>query len=194
VLLKIKPVTFRYNGKAGIDTDKQFVGVLAQDMQQVAPYTVGEFTYQDSTGKTEQYLDYDPNAVTYVLVNAAKELKAENENLKAQLNKLEDEMAQLRQLVLKDSPDKPSSARLYQNQPNPYGRTTIIKYFVPETTTDARLQVFSMTGQEVLSKELTRKGNGEVELTSEQFGAGTYVYRLTVDGRVIDSKKMVLTR
>jgi hypothetical protein len=201
VLLHIKPVTFRYNGKAGIDTDKQFVGVLAQDMQQVAPYTVGQFTYQDSTGKQEQYLDYDPNAVTYVLVNAAKELNAENEalrasndQLQARLGNLEGQVARLEQLVRKDSPENPSAARLYQNQPNPYGEKTVIRYFLPQTTSSARLKVFSATGIEVYSRELTGKGAGEVELSGHPFGSGTYVYQLVVDGRVIDSKKLVLTR
>jgi hypothetical protein len=201
VLLQMKPVTFRYNGKAGIDTDKQFVGVLAQQMQQVAPYTVGQFTYQDSTGKQEQYLDYDPNAITYVLVNAAKELKAENEalrtrndQLQARLGNLEGQVAQLRQLVLKDSPEPPSAACLYQNQPNPYGEKTVIKYFLPATTAAAQLKVFSATGIEVLHRDLAGKGSGEVELSGREFAAGTYVYQLVVDGRVVDTKKLVLTR
>jgi hypothetical protein len=201
VLLQMKPVTFRYNGKAGIDTDGQFVGVIAQQMQQIAPYTVGQFTYQDSTGKQEQYLDYDPNAVTYVLVNAAKELKAENEALKAsndqlqaRLGSLEHQLVQLRQLVLKDSPGTPSAARLYQNQPNPTDGTTTIKYFLPETAASALLKVFSTTGVEVYSRQLTGKGAGEVQLSGHEFGSGTYVYQLVVDGRAVDSKKLILTK
>ncbi len=201
VLLRIKPVTFRYNGKAGIDTDKQFVGVLAQDMQQVAPYTVGQFTYQDSTGSSETYLDYDPNAVTYVLVNAAKELKAENEALKAsndqlqaRLGSLEQQVAQLKGLVLKDSPGNPPAARLYQNQPNPADGTTTIRYFLPGNTASALLKVFSTTGVEVYSRQLTGKGAGEVQLSGHAFAPGTYVYQLVVDGRAVDSKKLVLAR
>ena len=72
-LQQIEPVWFPYNGKAGLPTDKKYVGVIAQHMQEIAPYTVGAFTYQDSTGKTEQYLDYDANALTYMLVNAVKQ-------------------------------------------------------------------------------------------------------------------------
>lgn len=54
-------------------TDQKYVGIIAQEMKKIAPYTVGEFTYQDSTGKTSQYLDYDANALTYILVNSVKE-------------------------------------------------------------------------------------------------------------------------
>jgi hypothetical protein len=66
-------VWFEYNGEAGMPTDQKYVGIIAQEMKKIAPYTVGEFTYQDSTGKTSQYLDYDANALTYILVNSVKE-------------------------------------------------------------------------------------------------------------------------
>jgi hypothetical protein len=207
VLEKIKPVSFRYNGKAGLPTDEQYVGVIAQDMQQIAPYTVGQFTYQDSTGKTEQYLDYDPNALTYILVNATKELKAENESqqnqLSAQQSQLEtlqaenqllkQELALIKQMLLKQSPETPAVARLFQNEPNPYNKTTIIKYVVPHTATSAQLKVFSVTGQLVLSQELTMKGQGQVELSTQTLPAGTYIYHLIVDGQSVGNKKMVLT-
>ncbi len=195
VLLQIKPVTFRYNGKAGIDTEeKQFVGVIAQEMQKIAPYTVGQFTYQDSTGKTENYLDYDPNAVTYVLVNATKELKAENDALRNTVSELEARLARLEVLLLKQTDTKAASARLFQNQPNPYNRTTTIKYFLPQTVNSAQLKIFSVTGQEVFSQELTQKGESQVQLLESAFPAGSYIYHLTVDGQSVDSKKMVLNR
>ncbi|WP_342087269.1 tail fiber domain-containing protein [Dyadobacter sp. OTU695] len=74
LLQEIKPVWFQYNGKAGIETgDKKFVGIIAQEMQKIAPYTVGSFTYQDSLGNKTEYLDYDANAVTYILINSVKE-------------------------------------------------------------------------------------------------------------------------
>jgi hypothetical protein len=195
VLEKIKPVSFRYNGKAGLPTEEQYVGVLAQDMQKIAPYTVGQFTYQDSTGKTEQYLDYDPNALTYILVNSVKELKAENDVLRekvAELELLKQELALIKQILLKQSPESPAVARLFQNEPNPYAKTTIIKYVVPQTATSAQLKVFSVTGQLVLTQELVTKGQGQVELSTQSLPAGTYIYHLVVDGQTVGNKKMVL--
>jgi hypothetical protein len=197
VLEKIKPVSFRYNGKAGLPTDEQYIGVLAQDMQKIAPYTVGQFTYQDSTGKTEQYLDYDPNAITYVIINAVKEVDEKYalqlQEKDAQIATLEARLAKLEQLVLKQSPESPAIARLFQNEPNPYTKTTIIKYVVPHTATSAQLKVFSVTGQQVLSQELLTKGQGEVELSTQSLPAGTYIYHLIVDGQSVSNKKMVLT-
>jgi hypothetical protein len=207
VLEKIKPVSFRYNGKAGLPTEEQYVGVLAQDMQKIAPYTVGQFTYQDSTGKAEQYLDYDPNALTYILVNATKELKAKNENqqqqlevvqaensaLKSELSSMKQELALIKQLLLKQSAESPAVASLFQNEPNPYTKTTIIKYVVPHTATSAQLKVYSVTGVEVYSQELSVRGEGQVELSHSAFSSGTYVYHLIVDGKSVGNKKMVLT-
>ena len=90
-------------------------------------------------------------------------------------------------------PENPPAARLYQNQPNPYGKTTLIKYFIPQTATSAQLKVFSVTGQEVYSRELVVKGEGEVQFTRAFFAAGTYIYHLMVEGKDVDSKKLVLS-
>jgi len=37
-------------------------------------------------------------------------------------------------------------------------------------------------------------GNGQISLQTAQLTAGTYVYSLYIDGTLIDSKKMVLTK
>jgi hypothetical protein len=83
VLSKIKPVSFRYNGTAGLPNDgKKYIGIIAQDMQEVAPYTIE--TFLDNETNTE-YLNYNANAVTYILINAVKEQQATIEKLQKQL-------------------------------------------------------------------------------------------------------------
>jgi hypothetical protein len=195
VVLSIKPVWFRYNGKAGITTDKRFVGVIAQEMQKIAPYTVGNFVHQDSAGKQETYLDYDANAVTYLLVNAVKEQQGQFEALKAENESLKQELAQIKQALNRLSPEGNTSvARLDQNRPNPFTQTTAIGYFIPDNTTSAQLKIFSVKGQEIYSQELLQKGEGQVVLSTEILKAGTYIYQLVVDGKRVGNKKLVLTR
>ena len=88
-VLEIAPVWFTYNGKAGMPKDTG-VGIIAQDLQRIAPYMVSEWTYEDSkVGNKENYLGVDNGAMTYMLINAVKELKAENDLLKKRLDKLE---------------------------------------------------------------------------------------------------------
>lgn len=83
VLSKINPVWFQYNGLAGLPDDgKNYVGIIAQEMQTIAPYTIG--TFKDEQTNTE-YLNYDATAVTYILINAVQEQQAIIDSLKKQL-------------------------------------------------------------------------------------------------------------
>jgi hypothetical protein len=83
VLEKIKPVTFHYNGKLGIDSKPEYVGIIAQEVQEVAPYMVSESEILEGDEKGNTYLSFDPNAFTFMLINAAKTQQAEIRNLEA---------------------------------------------------------------------------------------------------------------
>ena len=85
-VLAINPVKYQYNGKGGItDTETEFVGVVAQEVEKVAPYMVepkeyvelayeGEDeTYREYVKSTESYLSVNATAIRYMLVNAVKE-------------------------------------------------------------------------------------------------------------------------
>ena len=61
-----------------IDKDGMQLGVIAQELQQILPKCVKE----ESTG----FLSVDSSDLTWYLINAVKELKAEVDSLKAQLN------------------------------------------------------------------------------------------------------------
>jgi trimeric autotransporter adhesin len=184
---RIVPVWFEYNGKAGLPTGQSYVGVIAQDMQKIAPHAIGEFSYDNGEGQVERYLDYDPNALTYSLVNAVQELSAEITKLKNQIEILQ---KQIPGSGLSEGP----VARLWQNAPNPYNATTTIRYYISEETVDARITIISMNGQEVYSEQLTEKGEGQIEVSNQFLSSGTYIYELIVDGKIIDKKKMVLSK
>jgi hypothetical protein len=83
ILKKINPVWFQYNGLAGMPDDgKNYVGIIAQEMQATAPYTISTFT--DPVSNTP-YLNYDSNAVIYILINSVKEQQTEIEALRKQV-------------------------------------------------------------------------------------------------------------
>ena len=83
-LLRIKPVYFHYNKESGYDSSKEYIGVLAQELQQVAPYMVNTF---DRNNK--EYLGVDNSAMVYMLINAVKEQQEQIEALKKRLNEVE---------------------------------------------------------------------------------------------------------
>jgi len=90
-LLKINPVTFKYNGKGPYsDTTTEYVGVIAQEIQDVVSYTVD--TVLMKLNKTDSsptsLLSYDPSSLTYLTINAIKEQQLLIENLQKQVAKL----------------------------------------------------------------------------------------------------------
>ena len=92
VISKIHPISFRYNGKADYPTDKRYIGVIAQEINEVAPYMITE----TKSNNGETYLQFDPSAMDFITVNAIQEQQkiiTQQENkiieLEERLNKLE---------------------------------------------------------------------------------------------------------
>ncbi len=89
ILEKIKPVWFQYNKKSDYaDTTKTYVGIIAQDIEQIAPYMIEK----TKTANFDDQRVYDSNALNYILVNSVKELSEENKKLKAQNDALKTEL------------------------------------------------------------------------------------------------------
>jgi P pilus assembly chaperone PapD len=85
-ILAINPITYDYNGKAGFDsTNTGNIGVIAQDVLNVIPESINTFyakLNEEDEEKTELY-NFDSHALTFILINAVKQLSAEIELLKA---------------------------------------------------------------------------------------------------------------
>ena len=83
VIEKINPIRYRYNGLAGMPRDMEGIGVIAQEIQKVAPYTVGTFKAKlDENAESESELyDFNSHALTFVLINAVKELDERTKGL-----------------------------------------------------------------------------------------------------------------
>ncbi len=78
VIDQIDPVTFTYNGLGGTIAGASGIGVIAQDIQKVAPYTVGTFQAKLNPNDTNEttLLDFNPHALFFITINAIKELDA----------------------------------------------------------------------------------------------------------------------
>ncbi|MBQ0788700.1 MAG: T9SS type A sorting domain-containing protein [Oceanihabitans sp.] len=91
-----------------------------------------------------------------------------------------------------DSLDASESIRLNQNIPNPFTATTTIEYFIPMKYNTANIQVISALGQVVYDIPIHQFGDGSVTLTKNNMQSAVYFYTLYVDGRKIDSKRLVV--
>lgn len=83
---------------------------------------------------------------------------------------------------------------LNQNIPNPFDKTTTIKAVVPQEVQQAKIVVYNLNGLELESYAVATRGNISVEISGSRFPSGMYLYALVADGRVIDTKKMLLTK
>jgi len=96
-LLKINPVKYHYNDASGYDTKPEYVGVIAQELQKVAPYMVGSYNKNGT-----EYLNVNNSAMTYTLINAVKEqqqmistLQQQNDTYQADIQQLKLKFEQL---------------------------------------------------------------------------------------------------
>jgi hypothetical protein len=88
VIMGINPVTYDYNGKAGFSKIKDNVGVIAQEIKDLMPESISTYKAklnEEDEEETELF-NFNSHALTYVLINSIKELKAEIEALKSQIN------------------------------------------------------------------------------------------------------------
>lgn len=82
--------------------------------------------------------------------------------------------------------------RMSQNEPNPFAHETVVKYTLPQTVTNAFMVVYDLTGKQITTFPITGKGSSSLIVTSEKLAAGIYIYSIVADGKVMDSKRMIV--
>ena len=93
-----------------------------------------------------------------------------------------------------DNSQHPNEFRLYNNYPNPYNPTTIIRYSIPEASFTS-IRIYNELGKEVsaLVNETKSAGTYEVEFNASNLSSGVYYYKLQA-GSFTETKKMILTK
>jgi len=155
------------------------IGFIAQEIKEILP----ELVSQDKDG----FYCVNYTAVIPVLVEAIKEQQSQIEELK---EKLQDGNVST---AIKDL-DNLSTASLSQNNPNPFTEKTEIKYLVPENANQSSIFIYNMNGVQIKEVKLTNKGNSSITINGSELEAGMYLYALIVDGKELDTKRMILTK
>jgi hypothetical protein len=85
--------------------------------------------------------------------------------------------------------------KLHQNYPNPFNPATTIRYSLPAEA-DVMLTVFDISGREVAGLVFGRqdKGSYSVNFNADDLTSGMYIYSLKVDGKAVQSRKMMLLK
>ncbi len=123
-------------------------------------------------------------------------LRQEIEVLKEALAVMQQQLATLTSGAIEVTPP-PSGIRAatLASAPNPVYNSTSIRYTYPDNVQKAYLNISDLSGQLLKRFDLSNSGSSAVTVTSDVFStAGTYIYSLELDGRVTESKKLVVVK
>jgi hypothetical protein len=197
---------YHYNDFAStfMATDNQMhYGVIAQELESVFPSLVRDATFQynpDSLGNTESKTIKTVNYTELIPILIAG-FQEQNERI----NQLQSQLmacctaADIRsaehenqngavvpvRLHTEDAP------RLGQNIPNPFDVQTRIPVYLPVSVGKAEIIFYSNEGKIIQNQLLFDRGEFSVAADAETLASGIYSYTLYVDGKPVETKRMV---
>jgi hypothetical protein len=121
------------------------------------------------------------------------EARTELANMKTRLGLIESALANNKLSSLSSTlSDMP---RLIGSRPNPGPGQTTIDYYLSSSVSQANCVITTLDGRTIASYELVpQRGNGNVNVILNNQAAGLYLYTLMVNGKVIDTQKMMLSK
>jgi len=222
--LKPKSFYFDTTNIYGLNfSNKKQYGFIAQDVETILPELV-ELTTKpadlDSLGNvihpeiTYKSLNY--NAFIGILTKGMQEQNTIIENLQEKLSK-QDSINTALQSQLSKLLAVTTSAALYktdannispitvelnnaqaiildQNSPNPFKESSVITYFIPDVAQNVKIIFYDNIGKIIKSVDIQERGNGVLQVYASNLSSGIYTYSIIADGKVVDTKKMMVTK
>ena len=161
---------------------RRHFGLSAQELQEIYPNLV--LKGQDG------YLYINYQEMVPVLIRSIQELKQELDDMKGENR---DVMMSRGAIPTTVSAIQASGNVLYQNSPNPFKEQTTIRFQLADDAQNAAICIFDMTGK-MLKKLPVSLGDTSVKINGWELGEGMFLYTLIVNGREIDTKRMIITR
>ncbi|MEO5673142.1 MAG: tail fiber domain-containing protein [Chitinophagales bacterium] len=176
-------------------------GVLAQDVQSIFPQFITD-AHQPADYNADGTLLHE--AVDFKVINypgftglllaSVKELSSKIDDLQSQLDDCCGYGMQLRGDGSSDQTIELKSAlspSLGQSVLNPHSIQSTIPYYVPAESNEAKIIFKDQLGREVNAVHIVGRGQGQLTIMTSQLEDGIYIYSLVVDGKVVDTKKMI---
>lgn len=162
---------------------KQHYGLSADQLEEVFP----DLVYEDENGnKSINYMEMVP-----ILVQAINELSAKVAALEGGTNA---KRAKKTATANSNSKSDVTLLSLGQNKPNPFGATTTIDVSVPETVQNAFIYVYDLQGKKVDQVDIAAHGKQSIQLTTANLTDGMYLYSLIADGKVVETRRMIVEK
>jgi hypothetical protein len=169
---------------------KNKLGFIAQDIYKVLPEVV---VYDEST----DIYGIDYSKVVPVLVEAIKEQQSQIDSLR-QLVSSKNAISLLKGTgvisEIENVSKQDNEPYLEQNLPNPFNESTKINFYLPESNQEAIIYIYDMQGVQKKAYHSTIQGKSNVTINGSELQAGMYLYTLIIDGKEVDTKRMILTQ
>ena len=64
---------------------------------------------------------------------------------------------------------------------------------IPENVGFATVMIYNLEGKQMKNVQVRDRGQVSVKISGSELSAGMYLYALIADGKVVDTKRMILT-
>ena len=168
---------------------KQHYALDAEQLEEIFPDLVYE---QEDGKKSINYMEMVP-----ILVKTISELNGKVAELNDKLNALEnggaEAKARLNSTLSVDEISASATATLSQNTPNPFSERTEIRFTLPSDAKNAFVYIFNMQG--TLQKQIAITPSMQsIIINGYELSPGMYIYSLIVNGKEVDTKRMILSK
>ncbi len=177
-----------------------FTGFIAQEVEESAKKLNFDFSGVDAPQDKNGFYGLRYGDFVVPLVRAvqeiSKKIEEQNKELAEKNELLEQRLHKLEAIVSRLEPGAVSGAAagyLERISPNPVSSTSLLRYYVPGEARMSKIMLTDAKGS-VVGSYNTGKGRGQIRISRGNLAAGVYNLTLWIDGALVDSQQVVVSR
>ncbi len=187
------PDSVRIENVAARKTPQQQIGFVAQEVEAI----VKKSGYVFSGVETPQN-ENDPYTIRYdefvvPLVKAVQELTAYSKDQQKEIGELKRQLGNDNSTAFLGD-IRPTGVVLFQDDSNPGTSSIQIPIALPEGIRQANVVISTLKGKPLKDILVNERGDTTVKFSDNEFSPGMYFYSLIADGKVVDTKRLILTK